>query len=226
MKRIVIAMVLVLALAIGANAQDEGTGLTGKGIKFGLNIANATGKDAGGVGSRMGFGGGIFLTYNFTPAIGIQPEVMYMMKGVEEDMMGVTMTWSADYIEIPILFKYTIPTQGNVKPCFFAGPAVGLLMGSKIKVEYQGTTYLDWDVKDGLKSTDFGIAIGGGMVYQMTSMALTFDIRYTLGMTKYIDYEEFIKLEPPEGEIEIEPYGEGDPDVKNANISFMVGLSF
>ncbi len=37
----------------------------------------------------------------------------------------------ANYIEIPLLFKVTLPTEGKIKPSLYAGPALGILMSAK-----------------------------------------------------------------------------------------------
>ena len=122
-----------------------------------------------------------------------------MMKGTEEDVdEGEKL--KLDYLEIPVLVKYMIPTEGKISPCFFAGPAVGMLMSAK---------YGDEDVKDFTKSIDFGVAFGAGVDVAMGEKGkLTFDARYTLGLANIVDEEGV------------------DDKVKNANISFMVGYSF
>ena len=44
-----------------------------------------------------------------------------------------------DYVEIPVLFKVVIPTEGSkFKPSLFVGPALGFNIDAKIKGEYQG----------------------------------------------------------------------------------------
>lgn len=219
MRKSAIVLGLILLLAIGANAQDEETGLTGMGVKVGLNMSNMYGDDVEGTDMKLDFGVGAFLTYNFMAQFAVQPEVLYMRKGSKEEAFGVTAKWSIDYIEIPVLLKYGFPMEGKIKPSLFAGPAVAFIMSSKFKVENE-----EIDAKDGMKSMDIGIVFGGGLSYQLTSVALTLDVRYTLGMTKFVDHEEFNKLEGTE-HIEVIQYPE-DPDVKHNNISIMAGVSF
>ncbi len=210
MKTLLVSMAVVLLLAMSAFAQDEATGLTGKGFKVGVNMSDVYGDDAEGSDMKLGFGGGGFITYHFAPQFAIQPEVLYMMKGAK-DAAGNKLKLS--YIEVPLLLKFTPQTEGNLKPAIFAGPAIALMMGAKAE---------DFDVKDMYKSMDLGVAVGAGFGYKMETMTITFDARYTLGMMKTIDYEEYNKLyEPDPGEEATE-----DPDLKNSNISVMVGLSF
>ena len=197
MQKLLIALGLVLVLAMGASAQMEETGLTAKGFKVGLNMANLTG-DIDGNAMKMGIAGGVFMTYTFSPGVAMQPEVMYVMHGTKED--GGDGKIKLDYIDVPILFKYSFPTEGNFKPNLFAGPMVGLLMSAKMD---------DNDIKDGMKDINFGAAFGIGATMQMETMAVTMDARYTLGLTNTLDIPD-----------------EVDVSWKTGDISIMLGLAF
>ncbi|MBU8933540.1 MAG: PorT family protein [candidate division Zixibacteria bacterium] len=205
MKTLFLTLGLIAMLALGAAAQDEATtGIVGKGIKAGINMANITGDDVDDLDMKLGFGFGGFLVYAVSPQLVIQPEVLYMMKGAQfDDEDGETWKIKVDYLEIPVLVKFKFPTEGNFKPCLFAGPALGILMSAKVE---------DEDIKDDLKSIDFGLAFGGGFGLVMGEGMLTFDARYTLGMSNVNDWD-------------VEE-GETLPDNKNANISIMLGYSF
>ena len=198
MKKVLLTLSLVLVFALGATAQDEMVGLTGKGMKVGANLANLSG-DISNNAMKFGFAGGAFITYKFSPQLGIQPEVLYVMKGTKADEGDGKLKF--DYIDIPVLLKYFIPTEGNIKPNIFAGPTVGFLMSAKS--EYGDESE---DVKDYLKSINVAAAFGAGVEIVMESMAVTFDARYTLGVTNIND--------------------EGDGDLKTGDISILVGFSF
>ena len=217
MKTLLVSAAVVLLLAMSAFAQDEATGLTGKGFKVGVNMADLTGDDAKGVDMKIGIGGGGFITYHFAPKFAIQPELLYMMKGGKES----DVKWKVDYIEVPVLFKFTPQTESNIKPAFFAGPAVAMLMSAKIS---NGGSV---DIKDALKSMDFGIAAGAGLGIEMETMTITIDARYTYGMMKVVDYKEFNKLVEESDEL-VFTDGEltEDPKITNTNISVMFGISF
>lgn len=201
MKKLVITLGLLLVFAMSASAQEEGVGLTAKGFKVGLNMANLAGDDIEGTDTKMGFAFGGFFTYNFSPTFALQPEFLYTMKGTSISEMGLDIDFKLNYIEIPVLFKFTFG-EGTTKPCFFAGPAVAFLMTAE--AEALGITI---DLKDDTKSMDMGIVFGGGVGFAMGSGTMTFDGRYTMGMTS-IDDTEY------------------EDDVKNTNISFMLGYGF
>lgn len=210
MKKLLLVLGVVMLFAFSGFAQTEGIGLTGKGIKAGLNLANLTGSDIDENKMMLTFGGGAFIEYSFNSQFAIQPEALFMMKGTkaEEGDEKINLT----YIEVPVLLKFKPAMEGNFKPSIFAGPALGLLMSAKADVydEVEDEIVEDVDIKDDMKSIDFGIAFGAGFMYMMQNGGgITFDARYTMGLGKIYDPEE------------------GDaPDIKNANISFMVGYSF
>lgn len=212
MKKLVLltfAFVMIFALAAVAQNATPVKGITAKGFKVGVTMANLTGDfdEVFGVESKMkiGFAGGGFLTYNFSPTFAIQPEVLYCMKGAKADTDEGEKI-KLDYIVVPILIKYMIPTEGKIAPNLFAGPEVGFLMSAKAE---------DEDIKDDLKSIDFGIAFGAGVDFAMESGKIMLDARYTLGMMSLPDFDD--------GE------GEGDedePSVKNATIMVTLGYGF
>jgi hypothetical protein len=176
------------------------------GIKGGLNIANLTGDDVEGVSSKMGLVGGVSLSYNMTEIFAIQPELLYTMKGAKSDEDEGEVTWKINYIEIPVLFKVNLPTEGNIDPSLYAGPGFGILLSSKVS---NGT---EVDLKDDTAGLDIGIIAGAGLAYQMEGGALTLEFRYEVGMISIAKNE-------------IEETGD-KPDVKNSVISLMVGYAF
>jgi hypothetical protein len=200
------AIVLVLALFSSVSAQ----GLSGYGFKVGLNMANLSGDDViEGTNSKIGSCLGGFVTYSLNEMIALQPEVLYTMKGAtwEEEVFGETLeiTWTLDYLEIPILAKVVIPTQGTVKPNLFIGPALGINLRGKAKAELAGETE-EADIED-LKSTDLGLVFGAGLDFGLPHSAITVDGRYVMGLSTIDD-------------------SEAKADVKNGVMTFTVGYSF
>lgn len=184
--------------------------LTG-GLKIGANFANFYGEDLKeleeGLGedfeSKLGICIGGFITVNISEMFAIQPEVLYSMKGskAEGTLFGETfkLQFNLSYLEIPVLVKLRIPTQGNVKPSLFVGPSLAIKLSGKMKFEYAGESEEE-DIEE-LKDTDFGLIIGAGFDFGK----LTVDLRYNLGLTKI---------------------PEEDDEVKNKVISLMIGYSF
>ncbi len=201
MKKILVIAV-ALSLLLGASnlfAQTPGVGLTGKGLKVGLNLAKFTGSDVSDQKMKTGVAFGGFITYSFTDLFAIQPELLYTMKGSKVDEVGGgSVSSKLDYLEIPVLFRVQLVGGGNFKPNFYAGPGIGILLSAK-----EG----DLDVKDQTKSTDIGIIGGVGADYLMGTGKITFDIRYEAGLTKFVDATPA-------------------PKAYNSAITFLVGYGF
>lgn len=181
------------------------------GVKAGLNLANLSGDDApDNSETRTGFSGGAFFMYQFSDMFAVQPELLYSMKGATENGNFEGFSYDAeyklDYFEIPVLLKFIIPIKGSgVKPSIFAGPSVGFNMSAKVKVE-SGDESFEEDIED-VKSTDFGLVVGGGLGFPVGNGELGVDIRYILGLSTIDDSAE-------------------NYDVKNGVINFNIYYGF
>ena len=205
---LVLVMLLVFVLAVGAQA---GGGIMAKGVRAGVNIAGHSGDDTDdNHESRTAFVGGVFVMYALSPALFLQPELLYSQKGYKWEDEGWEETGKFTYLEIPVVLRYMVPMEGAVAPNLFAGIAPAFLLSAEVEAEYdEGMHGLlsateTTDVKDHTKSIDFGIVVGGGVNYDMGSGLLMFDARYTMGMTSIDDSDH-------------------DWDVKNKAITLMVG---
>jgi len=185
------------------------------GITAGVAMANASEKDSAGTKSdfnkmKLGLAAGVFARIIPSEQFCIQPEILYVMKGTKFDDEGTTTGQKVElnYIEIPVMVKYLIPMEGNFKPNIFVGPYVGILASAKAKATVDGVAE-DEDIKDFVKSTDFGAAFGVGFDYKVgESGMLTFDARYSLGLSN------------------IAKDAVGDESIKNTCIAVKVGYAF
>jgi len=169
-----------------------GSGFAGFGPKFGLNIANVRGDSIPDeYESKMAFNFGVFTTYNINDFIGVQPELMFTMKGskAEGEIMGESYTskLNLNYIEIPILAKLTIPL-GSVRPYVVAGPEFAFNMTATVSSEYAGqdTTV---DIEDA-SVVDFGMMFGGGVAFELGPGFLSLEAKYDMGFLPIADEEE------------------------------------
>lgn len=217
-KVLLIAASLVLVFAFVAMAQDAApAGKMYYGLKAGLGMANATGSDADAPTgadkkAKIGFGGGGVLGFELSPTFKAQIEALYLQKGVKYEATSGSekITEKADYLEFPVTFHFVPAMNGNVKPRFFAGPFLGILMSAKEKAEgfADAADNYDEDVKDFMKSTEFGLTFGAGVNIN----ALTFDLRYDLGLSKIMK----------EAVVDAVTY---QPNVKSTGIYAMIGWS-
>jgi opacity protein-like surface antigen len=155
--------------------------------------------------SRLGFGFGAVVDRELSEGVDLRFEPMFLMKGskIEED--GDEATQKLTYLEVPILVRYHFPSEGSAQPYVMAGPSVGFLLSAKFDFE-DGPEY---DGKDETKSTDFGLAIGGGVEVPHGNLTLFAEGRYVLGLTNIND--------------EIDQSGEST--VKNRGLQIFVGAT-
>jgi opacity protein-like surface antigen len=156
MKKIILTLAVVLTAAF-ANAQDMKFGAKG-----GLNSFTVT--NSTGAKSKISFQLGGFAEFKVSEKFAVQPELMYTSQGAK-DAFG---TLALSYINIPVIAKYYVTEDFSIQ----AGPQIGFLMSAK----YDGT-----DVKDSLKSMDYGLNIGAG--YNLNE-DMMLDLRYYLGMAQ------------------------------------------
>jgi len=187
-----LAILIVILLALGATpAMGQMGTKVHPGVRGGVDFMTLGGDDANDdLSRRTGFMVGGFVLMDFEGVFALQPELMYIQKGSqrENDVGGTTITTTTklDYIEVPVLAKLAIPTDGLVSPTVFAGPTVGININAKRESEGGGQTSTS-DISDSVSGTDFGVALGAGVDYTLNAGTISFDVRYELGLTSVDD---------------------------------------
>lgn len=158
MKNTLLALALTVGVAGAAQAQSASFG-----VKAGASLTNFTGKNTDGAKNKFGFNGGLVANFAVNDIFSVQPELLYSMKGAkaEETIGGITLTnkVTLHYIDVPVLAHI------NAGGLFFElGPQIGFLASAKGSQELNGMSVTE-DIKDELKTVDFGYAAGLG--YQM-----------------------------------------------------------
>jgi len=194
------------------------------GAKAGLIESNITGtpkewEDA--KSYRTGFTGGLVLNYAFNDAFSLQPELLYTSKGVTsnlyEGIVSVDVTASFDYLELPVLAKYTFLTDRKFRPCVFAGPSVAYSVGSELEIS-SWPAAVSVDVSSLTHVSDFGLIAGAGFGYEVGGGVLTFDARFERGFTNVIMSGDF-EINGSTQTISVD-------DFKNYGFAFTVGYMF
>jgi hypothetical protein len=91
---------------------------------------------------------------------------------------GGSLTLGANYLELPILAKGLFATGTSFTPMAYFGPVVGFKVGTTCSVTGGTCTVSE------VTAAHFGLEIGaGGKVDLNKSMALTFSLRYLIGLT-------------------------------------------
>jgi hypothetical protein len=165
MKKSVLLFLVMLTAPLVIHAQGIGFG-----IKAGANFADQA-IDEIDVKSLADFHFGAYLNLNLSDKFGITPEVLYSAHGTKWDEIKV----DYDYIAIPVMVRFKPIKLLSLE----AGPQFSFL--TKAEVEGVG------DVKDQLKTNDFGLAFGAGV---HLPLGLNAGLRYVLGFTDISDVSE------------------------------------
>jgi len=194
--------------------------MTAKGIKGGVNFATLTGPDREFFELTplkvTTFAVGGFIVFTKDDKINIQPEVYYCRKGVKYDEDGGILTFTMNYLEIPVLGTYEIAE--NIRA--FAGPSLGIYMGGTydLSVDDDDFSYSDSGAMNDwftMSSIDFGLVFGGSY----SSGKIVFDARYAFSLSSVATAISFYD---PEGDW----YEESGLVVKNNLIQLLLGYKF
>jgi hypothetical protein len=161
MKKLAFVLTLFTAFAIRTNAQQVQFGL-----KAGANFATITSSTGG--STLINFNAGALVKIPLAEALSLQPEAVYSGQGIK----GTGGKLKLDYINIPVLFTYTLPAG----VFFQTGPQLGILLSAKAK----GDDGSSADAKELFKTTDFSWAFGMG--YLIPDINFGFNVRYNLGI--------------------------------------------
>ncbi len=191
-------------------------------------------RELGAVGKleyRTGLTFGGFACIPLSESISFQPELLFHRKGAREviplneenladlaELVGqdlgelipylagtdMELTAKLDYLEIPLLVRFTLPASG-MAPYFFAGPYLGLSVGSRVAVESMG---VGLEILTGglIRDTDLGAVFGAGV---QTGRFLL-EARYALGMASCVEL----------------PAGAEEPDLQNKVFGILAGVAF
>jgi Outer membrane protein beta-barrel domain len=210
MKRIFgILLTLVLVPCVTSPARAE----MALGLKGGVSLSHVN-ADLFDTQNRTGFVGGVYGTFDLSPMFGVQPELLFVRKGAKLFSTNVTIggitfgtvgsTLDVDYIEIPLLFRLSAPSPGPIDLRLLAGPVASIKMNEQISTT--GLIGISLN-SDQVKTSDFGLAVGGAAAIQNGTMKVVAEGRYTFGLSNISDL----------------PFG---GDVKNGAFYAMLGLEF
>jgi len=215
----------VLLIALTAVCLVPQAGAATIGLKGGLNIANmaikTTSTDLPDFKNQTGLVGGIYVNFKLGP-VSIQPEVLYSRRGLSyeefsDETVDVTGRMLTDYIEVPVLVKYSF-LAGPAKPFICAGPSVAMLLKAQQGYDVDVLTGDEpdyrsyYEVTDYFKKTAIAGVFGAGVDIKLPKVILSLEGRYHLGLTD-IGEPEFMA----ESEI---------TSVKHKGFSILVGIGF
>lgn len=185
-------MFLLCLLPMNVNAQLD------KGFLVGWNRSNWDHQPTGSTDDvfepKNGFCAGGYLGGKVSGHLGWRGEILYtrkgaLMKSTGTDENGVPtgeihFFHNVDYLEIPFLFSWTIPTRSAVRPVFYLGPAIDFELSAKVQVEYPSGVQIDFNADETLDTatkTDFSLIFGGGIDIDAGGKVINLQVRYVMG---------------------------------------------
>lgn len=188
-----------LAAAIGAATAAGAAAQPVLGFRLGVSMSKASIEvvTLGGADEKylMAFGGGGFIRFG-AGTIALQPELMYVTKGIkgEDETTGREGRAKMDYVEVPVLLFLGLGT-GTITPYLVVGPAFAIEVGCTFE-ESQGATTADAGCDEtGLgeferKEIDVSAMVGAGLAFPAGPGSITIDGRYSLGLINILDDTE------------------------------------
>ena len=142
---------------------------------------------------RLGFVGGLTADIPFTPILGLRAEALYSQKGFAIDFADADFepvdgkqTLKLDYLEVPIMLRYSIPMQNGLEIGLLAGAVPAFKINESLGCSGDFDNAACDDILDeqgdegfGLKSFDLGGALGA----TVGAGPFGVDFRYTYGFT-------------------------------------------
>lgn len=171
MKIYLCLMMAVLFQAGSLSAQHVNFG-----IKGGLNLYTINNDNDAEYDYKAGFNLGALGHIHLAKQWALQPEIVYSLQGAMINTGNVETKINLGYINVPVLFQYMFDNGFRLQ----AGPQLGFLVSAKSK-----TGSLAVDIKDNLKTVDFGLGVGAGYVHTPSGFGV--DARYNFGLSNIND---------------------------------------
>lgn len=185
------------------------------GVKGGINFAELKGdhfndpEDTYNTGIAIG----LFSEKPVNDSFSIQWELLYTMKGASmsytekdsDEFSEYTFKYEAtlnlNYIEIPVSFRFKMPSGSGFVPSFYAGGSAAFNISAKADYDYSFYEYYDdgsyfyeftqndsgSEEVDNVNDLELGLIFGLGLNIPIQNGQLLFDVRYNYGLTTVFD---------------------------------------
>jgi hypothetical protein len=160
------------------------------GVKLGINPISIVENGTRNVSTKLGFAGGLSLTYHWNRYFAIQPEILYSVRGGEHplELLNQSYEIAADlrYIEFPVLARWDFRYGKDLAPYLLIGPTFNLLTEADVQMEGAPANL---DLDDFVNEREIGLVLNFGVERALPSGAITLDLRYEQGFTSLVNDE-------------------------------------
>jgi hypothetical protein len=172
----VVALVVVVSGAASAQEQPAAVG-----VKAGVNFANLNFEGDGAtvnLDRRKGAVGGVFVVWPATGRVALQTEALYSQKGAQMEEDGASGKIKLDYVDVPVLARFSSPVSPGTSFHVFAGPSFSFRVSAKSEFSFEGEEENE-DIDDDVERFDLGLVAGAGLEFGRVVV----DGRYTWGLS-------------------------------------------
>lgn len=163
-----VALAAMASVASAQGARPMATSHPTFGIIAGGNFAKLSGDDAGDADRRTAFVGGGYVDLPLgTSGVSLQPRLLFSMSGAKYSNFGgagIDGTLAMNYVRMPVLVRYTLPTSGGLRPFFSLGPSLGIQVSCKVNAGSGGVSasetcdQLNRDIGGGFEKKTFDLS--------------------------------------------------------------------
>ena len=233
---------LFLFLLLSVSAFGEGWAQPAFGVKFGGIVAQHVGTEEKHspyeVSStwRSGLTGGAFLSWPVTDRFSIQQELLYSMRGssqnIEVEILEIPttlfVTYEMDYLDIPVMLRYTIYKGTSSSVYTMAGTAMSLKINDRYTLSGElddGTETVPISAGDDMSEVDlfdFAMVYATGAEFSLGGLPVLAEYRFTMGWnTLSMPTYAYVPFGEEQILIENEPV-----PLKNQSHSVLLGVRF
>ncbi|HEX5131452.1 MAG TPA: porin family protein [Candidatus Krumholzibacteria bacterium] len=183
---------VVAALVVAGLASPVRAGNNVYGFRGGVNISTLKGEDPVDLDSVNRPVAGVVGVFGLTPWLGFQIEALWSGKGAEGTLpfsyFGGTLatgSMTLDYLEIPLLLRFTPAANGRWRPFLYGGPGFAANLSADAEASVDGTPIspkilagLEQIIADG----DLLLMGGAGIGAVVSGRLFELDVRYSAGL--------------------------------------------
>jgi len=196
------ALIALLSLTIPFHTNAQTAKVWSIGPEAGFSVSRY-GQDAGSNDFKPGFVGGMFVTYSIINTFGVTTKFLFNQKGAGFPSQDMRQT--LNYFEVPVIGRFFLNKEGQVRPNIVFGPSFAFLTGAKNKAENGSVENIE-SYKNTFNTFDFGLTGGMGVNIRIQNETyLVLDGRYTHGVSDI---------------------SKDDRDINNNAFAFTAGVSF
>ena len=170
-----LALLLAAAAAPAALAQEAPTWS----VLGGLGFTSLRGQGLD-MDTKLGVVAGGAYVFGLGNDFSLEADGLFFIKGAKApDPLGGHRDFVVlDYIEVPILARYDVPTGTTARPHFVFGPTLSYLVNGRYRAANGAAVSLSE-----LQSLESGLALGAGLDVDLGDRKLIFETRLDLGLT-------------------------------------------